>query len=459
MEIKACYAAPDQWADQKVEVSGWVRQARASKNIVFLMVNDGTFFKPLQVVVDQSSPAFGAAARLSTGSAVRVTGTIHLTPQAKQPMELAADDVEVLGDNASDYPLQNKRQTMEFLRNYPHLRSRTNTFNAVFRLRSEIAFALHEFFHDNGFVYIHTPIITSSDAEGAGEMFQVTTLDLEHLPQNEDHTVNYKQDFFGVPAHLTVSGQLEVESFAMTHRKVYTFGPTFRAEHSNTTRHAAEFWMVEPEIAFADLNDVMDLAEEMTQSVIAYVMERLPEEMEFFNQWIDKGLIERLTAVRDTPFVRMTYTEAIDILEKVNDRFEVPVEWGIDLQSEHERYLTEEYVKGPMFLTDYPKEIKAFYMRLNDDQKTVACADMLVPGIGELIGASQREEREEVLIELMREKHMSVEEYQWYVDLRRFGGCAHGGFGLGFERLVMYMSGMGNIRDVLPYPRTVRTLR
>lgn len=459
MEIKACYQAPEEWAEREVEITGWIRQSRASKNVVFLMVNDGTFFKPLQVVVDKSSPAFETASRLSNGSAIRVEGVIHLTPQAKQPLELTAEQIDVLGDNAADYPLQNKRQTMEFLRNYPHLRSRTNTFNAVFRLRSEIAFALHEFFHENNFVYVHTPIITSSDAEGAGEMFQVTTLDLDAVPQNEDHSVNYKEDFFGVPAHLTVSGQLEVESFAMSHRKVYTFGPTFRAEHSNTTRHAAEFWMIEPEIAFADLNDVMDLAEDMIHTVLERVMERLPEEMAFFDQWIDKGLIERLNHVRESKFVRMTYTEAIDILEKVNDRFEAPVSWGIDLQSEHERYLTEEVVKGPMFLTDYPKEIKAFYMRLNDDQKTVACADMLVPGIGELIGASQREEREDVLLKLMREKQMTVEDYQWYVDLRRFGGCAHGGFGLGFERMVMYMSGMGNIRDVLPYPRTVRTLR
>ncbi len=354
--------------------------------------------------------------------------------------------------------MQNKRHTFEYLRSLPHLRPRTNTFNAVFRVRSEIAYAIHDFFHSRGFTYVHTPIITESDAEGAGEMFQATTLDLNNIPKKDDGSIDYSKDFFGTETNLTVSGQLEVEAFAMSHRNVYTFGPTFRAEHSNTTRHAAEFWMIEPEIAFAELSDMMDLAEDMIKHILNHVMETLPEEMEFFNQFIDKGLIERLNKVRNSKFARMTYTDAVSELQKVSDKFEFPVEWGCDLQSEHERYLTEEVVDGPLFVTDYPKEIKSFYMRLNDDGKTVACSDMLVPGIGELIGGSQREEREDKLIAMMKEKGMPIESYQWYVDLARFGGCKHAGYGLGFERMVMYMTGMTNIRDVLPYPRTVNSL-
>ncbi len=459
MKVKEIYADPAQHDGATVSIQGWMRQSRFSKNVGFLMVNDGTFFKPLQVVVTNEMEGYEAVSHFSNGSAIEATGVLVATPEAKQPIELHATGVTLLGANAADNPIQNKRQSMEFLRNYPHLRSRTNTFQAVFRMRSEIAFAIHEFFHQNDFTYVHTPIITASDAEGAGEMFQVTTLDLNELPMTEEGAVDYSKDFFGSEANMTVSGQLEVEAFAMSHRNVYTFGPTFRAEHSNTTRHAAEFWMIEPEIAFADLNDVMNLAEAMVKFVITRVMERLPEEMEFLNQWVDKGLKERLEHVANSSFARMTYTEAIEKLSKVNDRFDFPVSWGSDLQSEHERYLTEEVVKGPLFVTDYPKEIKSFYMRLNEDGKTVACCDMLVPGIGELIGGSQREERETVLLDLMKEKKMPVDAYQWYVDLRRFGGCAHGGFGLGFERMVMYMTGMANIRDVLPYPRTVKSLR
>lgn len=459
MYIIECYRKPEELAGETITIQGWIRHSRVSKNVAFFMVNDGTFFKPLQVVLSAEMDDFETLTHTPNGSSIQATGTLVYTPDAKQPIELQAKSIEVLGANAEDYPLQNKRQSMEFLRNFPTLRGRTNTFNAVFRMRSEIAYAIHEFFHERRFVYVHTPIITASDADGAGEMFQVTTLDLAHLPKTDDGAVNYGEDFFGAPAHMTVSGQLEVEAFAHTHRNVYTFGPTFRAEHSNTTRHAAEFWMIEPEMAFADLNDIMNLAEDMIKHILNRVMERLPEEMEFFNSWIDKGLLDRLNQVRHADFARMTYTEAVDILQKVNDRFEYPVEWGTDLQSEHERYLTEEVVKGPLFVTDYPKEIKAFYMRLNDDQKTVACCDLLVPGIGELIGGSQREEREDVLLQMMEEKGMPQEGYQWYVDLRRFGGTPHSGYGLGFERFVMYLTGMSNIRDVLPYPRTVKSMR
>ncbi|MCI6157396.1 MAG: asparagine--tRNA ligase [Peptoniphilaceae bacterium] len=459
MEIKALYRSPEQYADQKVSIQGWIRQSRFTKNVGFLMVNDGSFFLPAQCVISSDLNGFGDASHFPVASSVSVEGVVVLTPQAKQPFEVQITSIALLGECSADYPLQNKRQTFEFLRQYPTLRVRTNTFQAVFRVRSEISYAIHDFFHKRNFVYVHTPVITASDAEGAGEMFRVTTLDLADVPKQEDGAVDYTQDYFGKDAKLTVSGQLEVEPFIMSHRNVYTFGPTFRAEHSNTTRHAAEFWMIEPEIAFADLNDVMDLAEDMIKYIISHVLETLPEEMDFFNTWIDKGLLERLNHVRSSRFERMTYTRAIEILEKVNDRFEFPVSWGCDLQSEHERYLTEEVVKGPLFVTDYPKEIKAFYMRLNDDKKTVAACDMLVPGIGELVGGSQREERLDVLETMMREKNMELEDYQFYLNLRRFGGCLHGGYGLGFERCVMYLTGMSNIRDVLPYPRTFRSMR
>ena len=459
MEIKALYRSPEQYADQKVSIQGWIRQSRFTKNVGFLMVNDGSFFLPAQCVISSDLNGFEDASHFPIASSVSVEGVVVLTPQAKQPFEVQVTSIALLGECSADYPLQNKRQTFEFLRQYPTLRVRTNTFQAVFRVRSEISYAIHDFFHKRNFVYVHTPVITASDAEGAGEMFRVTTLDLADVPKQEDGAVDYTQDYFGKDAKLTVSGQLEVEPFIMSHRNVYTFGPTFRAEHSNTTRHAAEFWMIEPEIAFADLNDVMDLAEDMIKYIISHVLETLPEEMDFFNTWIDKGLLERLNHVRSSRFERMTYTKAIEILEKVNDRFEFPVSWGCDLQSEHERYLTEEVVKGPLFVTDYPKEIKAFYMRLNDDKKTVAACDMLVPGIGELVGGSQREERLDVLETMMREKNMELEDYQFYLNLRRFGGCLHGGYGLGFERCVMYLTGMSNIRDVLPYPRTFRSMR
>lgn len=458
MLIKRLYRDIADYEGQTVSLQGWVRKSRFSKNVGFIELNDGSCFKPVQIVVADTLSNFTEVSKFTNSSSIEVTGRVVLTPNSKQPFEVQADDVTLLGLSAIDYPMQNKRHSYEFLRQLPHLRSRTNTFNAVFRVRSEIAYALHDFFHSRDFTYIHTPIITASDAEGAGEMFQVTTFDLNEVPRKASGEIDYSEDFFGSLANLTVSGQLEVEAFAMSHRNVYTFGPTFRAEHSNTTRHAAEFWMIEPEISFAELDDVMDLAEDMIKHVINHVMETLPEDMAFFNSFVDKGLIDRLNNVRNSEFKHMTYTEAIEILKKAPVNFSFPVEWGSDLQSEHERYLTEEVVKGPLFVTDYPKAIKSFYMRLNADGKTVACCDMLVPGIGELIGGSQREERETVLIDLMKEKGMKLEDYQWYVDLRRFGGCKHGGYGLGFERMVMYMTGMTNIRDVLPYPRTVNSM-
>ncbi len=458
MLLKGLFRDATSYADQEVTLQGWIKKSRFSKNVGFIELNDGSFFKPVQIVVDKENPVYEEASHFPNSSTIEVVGKLVLTPNSKQPFEIQAKTLKLIGAASSDYPLQNKRQTFEFLRNYPHLRSRTNTFNAVFRTRSEIAFAIHDFFHSRNFTYVHTPIITASDAEGAGEMFQVTTLDLDKVPMAEDGTVDYKKDFFSTEANLTVSGQLEVEAFAMSHRNVYTFGPTFRAEKSNTTRHAAEFWMIEPEIAFAELSDVMDLAEDMVKHILNYVMAALPEEMEFFNQFIDKGLIERLDKVRHSEFKRMTYTECIEILEKADKKFEYPVSWGSDLQSEHERYLTEEVVNGPLFVTDYPKEIKSFYMKLNEDGKTVACCDMLVPGIGELIGGSQREEQVDVLEKMMEEKGIDKDDYQWYIDLNRFGGCKHGGFGLGFERMVMYVTGMQNIRDVLPYPRTVNSM-
>nr|WP_072514183.1 asparagine--tRNA ligase [Ndongobacter massiliensis] len=455
-ELNCDYAALN---GKEVCVQGWVRKSRFSKNVGFLEINDGSCFRPMQAVISSDLDAYEAASHLRLSSSVEVCGTVALTPQAKQPYELQVKQIKVLCQAAEDYPLQNKRQSFEFLRTMPHLRGRTNTFQSVFRVRSEIAFAIHEFLHNKGFVYVHTPIITASDAEGAGEQFQATTLDLQSVPKKDDGTVDYRADFFGVPANLTVSGQLEVEAFAMTHRNVYTFGPTFRAEHSNTTRHAAEFWMVEPEIAFADLNDLCCLAENLVRAILNRVLDYLPDEMDFFNRFVDKGLLERLEKVRNAKFARMTYTEAVEILEKAPVSFEYPVYWGCDLQSEHERYLTEKVVNGPLFVTNYPKEIKAFYMRQDDDPRTVGATDLLVPGIGELIGGSEREERSELLAQKMREKGLSPEAYQWYLDLNRFGGCRHAGFGLGFERMVMFLTGMTNIRDVLPYPRTVGSMR
>ena len=440
---------------KEVLVCGWIRTIRDTKTFGFIEINDGSFFKNLQVVFDNSLDNFTEIAKLNIGSAIRVSGYVVETPQAKQPYEIKATAVEIEGLSSPEYPLQKKRHTFEYLRTIAHLRPRTNTFSAVFKVRSVLAFAIHQFFQERGFVYVHTPIITSSDCEGAGEMFQVTTLDLDSVPRNDKGEVDYKEDFFGKHTSLTVSGQLAVEPYAMAFGKVYTFGPTFRAENSNTTRHAAEFWMIEPEIAFADLNDDMKLAEDMIRYIIKYVLENAKEEMDFFNQFIDKGLYERLNNILNSDFGCITYTEAIELLEKSGHEFQYPIKWGADLQTEHERYLTEQIMKKPMFVINYPKEIKAFYMRVNDDNKTVAAMDLLVPGVGEIIGGSQREERLDVLVKRMEEMDLDREEYDWYLDTRRFGGTKHAGFGLGFERMLMYMTGMQNIRDVLSYPRTV----
>lgn len=458
VEIKTLFDDVSAYQEQKVTVSGWVKTIRDSKALGFMELNDGSCFKNLQIVFeDNRIDNFKEVTKFNVGSAVTVTGDLVLTPQAKQPFEIHADSVVLEGASSNDYPLQKKRHSMEFLRSIAHLRPRSNTFSAVFRVRSVAAFAIHKFFNERGFVYAHTPLITGSDCEGAGEMFRVTTLDAKNPPLCEDGSVDYAQDFFGKPTSLTVSGQLEAECMAMAFGKVYTFGPTFRAENSNTTRHAAEFWMIEPEIAFADLAQDMELARDMVKYVLAYVLEQCPDEMQFFNNFFDKGLIERLKALVDSEFAHVTYTEAIEILEQHKEQFDYPVYWGCDLQSEHERYLTEQVFKCPVFVTDYPKEIKAFYMRLNDDGKTVAAMDMLVPGIGELIGGSQREERLEVLEARIRELGMDPEDYSWYLDLRRFGGTKHAGFGLGFERMIMYITGVSNIRDVLPFPRTTGT--
>ncbi len=441
-----------------VTVAGWARTIRDSKAFGFIELNDGSCFKNVQIVFDRSKIAnYDEIARQNVGASLVVTGKVILTPENKQPFEINADSIAVEGESTADYPLQKKRHSLEFLREIAHLRPRTNTFSAVFRIRSEAAFAIHEYFHNQGFVYVHTPIITGSDCEGAGAMFQVTTLDLDRIAANNE-PVDYKKDFFEKKASLTVSGQLDVETYAMAFANVYTFGPTFRAERSNTVRHAAEFWMIEPEIAFADLSDDMDCAEGMVKHIITHVMNKCKDELAFLNQFVDRGLLDRLNNVVNNTFVRLSYTEAIDILEKVKDRFEFPVHWGADLQSEHERYLTEEVFKKPVFLTDYPKEIKAFYMRLNDDGKTVAASDLLVPGIGELIGGSQREERMDVLKTRMKELNLSETDYQFYLDLRKYGGVKHAGFGLGFERMIMYLTGIANIRDVIPFPRTVGTL-
>ncbi len=453
--IRQLYAEVSAFGGKTVTVMGWARTIRDSKNFGFIELNDGSFFKNCQVVFERDTLAnYEEIARQNVGASLVVTGVVALTPENKQPFEIKAEKIEVMGTSTPDYPLQKKRHTMEFLREIAYLRPRTNTFSAVFRIRSEAAFAIHKFFHDRGFVYVHTPLITGSDCEGAGAMFQVTTLELDKIKGD----VDYKKDFFGKKSSLTVSGQLNAETYAMAFSDVYTFGPTFRAERSNTTRHAAEFWMIEPEMSFCDLAGDMDVAEAMVKAIIGHVMESCKEEIEFLNNFVDKGLIDRLKNVAENDFVRLSYTEAIKILEKVKDKFEFPVYWGCDLQSEHERYLTEQVYKKPVFLTDYPKEIKAFYMRLNDDQKTVAAADLLVPGIGELIGGSQREEREEVLLSRMAELGLKAEDYWWYLNLRRFGGTVHAGFGLGFERMIMYLTGISNIRDVIPFPRTVGNL-
>ena len=455
ISVRALFKDTDAYIGKKVTVGGWVRSIRASKQFGFIVLNDGTYFTPVQVVYHDTMANFQEISKTNVGAALIVEGTLVATPEAKQPFEIQADTVTVEGASTSDYPLQKKRHTLEFLRTMTHLRPRTNTFQAVFRVRSLIAYAIHQFFQERDFVYVHTPLITGSDCEGAGEMFQVTTLDLANVPKTEDGKVDFSQDFYGKPTNLTVSGQLNGETFAMAFKNIYTFGPTFRAENSNTTRHAAEFWMIEPEIAFADLGDDMRLAEDMIKYIIAYVLEHAPEEMAFFNQFVDKGLLERLNHVLHSEFGHVTYTEAIEILEKHNDQFAFPVHWGSDLQTEHERYLTEVVFKKPVFVTDYPKEIKAFYMKLNPDGKTVAAMDCLVPGIGEIIGGSQREDDYEVLKNRIEELGMKPEDYDFYLDLRKYGTARHAGFGLGFERCVMYLTGMGNIRDVLPFPRTV----
>ena len=453
--IREIFRNKDKFADKEVTIGGWVRSNRNSKNFGFIVVNDGTFFEPIQVVYGNGLDNYDEVGKINVGAAIIVRGTLVLTPDAKQPFEIQAAEVTVEGASTPDYPLQKKRHTFEYLRTISHLRPRTNTFEAVFRVRSLCAYAIHKFFQERDFVYVHTPLITGSDCEGAGEMFQVTTLDLNNLPMTDDGKVDFSKDFFNKPTNLTVSGQLNGETYAMAFKNIYTFGPTFRAENSNTTRHAAEFWMIEPEIAFADLEDDMMLAESMLKYVINYVLENAPEEMAFFNNFVDKGLLDRLRNVVENDFARVTYTEAIDILSKHNDKFDYKVSWGCDLQTEHERYLTEQIYKRPVFVTDYPKEIKAFYMKLNDDGKTVAAVDCLVPGIGEIIGGSQREDDYDKLLARINELGLSEDDYKFYLDLRKYGSARHAGFGLGFERCVMYLTGMDNIRDVIPFPRTV----
>ena len=455
-KIAQIFADQESFGGREVTVCGWARTIRDMKTFGFIELNDGSCFKNLQIVMDANTLAnYKEIAGQNVGAALRVTGAVVLTPEAKQPLEIKAAAIAVEGPTTPDYPLQKKRHTVEYLRTIQHLRPRTNLLSATFRVRSVAAHAIHTFFQDRGFVYVHTPIITASDCEGAGEMFRVTTLDLADVPKNPDGTVDFSQDFFGKSANLTVSGQLNAENFAMAFGDVYTFGPTFRAEKSNTTRHAAEFWMIEPEMAFCDLKGDMDVAEAMIKFIINTVLEKCPDEISFFNSFVDKGLKERLEHVASADFGRVTYTEAVEILKKNNDKFDYKVEWGCDLQTEHERYLTEQVFKKPVFVTDYPKDIKAFYMRLNDDGRTVAAADCLVPGIGEIIGGSQREERLDVLEKRIQELGMDPKDYWWYLDLRRYGGCKHAGFGLGFERMVMYLTGVSNIRDVLPHPRTV----
>ncbi|SFN64349.1 asparagine--tRNA ligase [Proteiniclasticum ruminis] len=454
VKVKELYRNAQDYEGQSVRLSGWIRTSRVSKSFGFIELNDGGFFKNAQIVFDESLENFQEVAKYHIATAITVEGTVVYTPDAKQPFEIKASEILLEGASSSDFPLQKKRHTFEYLRTIAHLRPRGNTYSAVFRVRSLAAFAIHKFFQERGFVYVHTPIITGSDAEGAGEMFHVSTLDPKNPPLTEAGDVDYTEDFFGKMANLTVSGQLNAEAYAMAFKDVYTFGPTFRAENSNTARHAAEFWMIEPEIAFADLKDNMKLAEDMLKYVISYVMEEAPEEMAFFNQFVDKTLLERLNFIVNSEFKRVTYTEAVELLEKSGKKFEYPVKWGSDLQTEHERYLTEEIFKMPIFVTDYPKEIKAFYMRQNEDGKTVAAMDCLVPGVGEIIGGSQREERMDVLMDRIKELGLHEEDYWWYLELRKYGGTKHAGYGLGFERLIMYITGMTNIRDVIPFPRT-----
>ena len=452
--IKDLFRNTENYVGKQVQISGWIRTIRDSKNFGFIELNDGSFFKNVQIVFDTELSNFEDVRKLTLSSSVIVIGEVVKTENAKQPFEIKALNVEIINQAGLDYPLQKKRHSFEYLRTIGHLRPRTNTFNAVFRVRSVLSYAIHKFFQERGFVYVHTPIITGSDAEGAGEMFRVTAMDMDNLPKDENGNIDFTQDFFGKSSHLTVSGQLDVETYAHAFRNVYTFGPTFRAENSNTVKHAAEFWMIEPEICFADLKDDMDLAEDMIKYIINYVLENAPEEMEFFNQFIDTGLFERLHNVINSDFGRITYTDAVKELEKVNDQFEFPVSWGCDLQTEHERYLSEKIFGKPVFVTDYPKEIKAFYMKENPDGKTVAAADLLVPGIGEIIGGSQREDDFNKLNSRIKELGLNEKDYWWYLDLRKYGSCIHSGYGLGFERMMMYLTGMQNIRDVLPFPRT-----
>lgn len=453
--VKEIYKNKDLYLDKEITIGGWVRSLRDSKAFGFIVLSDGSYFEPIQVVYHDTMTNFQEISKTNVGAALIVKGTLVLTPGAKQPFEIQASEITVEGPSNADYPLQKKRHSFEYLRTISHLRPRTNTFQAVFRVRSLIAYAIHQYFQERDFVYVHTPLITGSDCEGAGEMFQVTTLDLNNVPKTDDGKIDFTDDFFGKPTNLTVSGQLNGETYAMAFRNIYTFGPTFRAENSNTTRHAAEFWMIEPEMAFADLKDNMDVAEGMLKYVIRYVLENAPEEMNFFNSFVDKGLLDRLNGVLNSEFGHVTYTEAIEILEKHNDSFDYKVFWGCDLQTEHERYLTEQIFKKPVFVTDYPKEIKAFYMKMNDDNKTVAAMDCLVPGIGEIIGGSQREDNFDKLVSRMDELSLNSEDYGFYLDLRKYGSARHSGFGLGFERCVMYLTGMSNIRDVIPFPRTV----
>ncbi len=458
IQIRSLFRETEQYAGQEIVVRGWVRTNRGSNKFGFIELNDGTFFKSVQVVYEADVlENYTEISKAPIAAALMVKGEFVLTPDAKQPFEIKAKEIVIEADSDSDYPLQKKRHSKEFLREIAHLRPRSNTFSAVFRVRSVVAYAIHKFFQERNFVYAHTPIITGSDAEGAGEMFRVTTLPMDELPRTEDGAIDYSKDFFSKEASLTVSGQLEAETFALAFRKVYTFGPTFRAENSHTARHASEFWMIEPEVAFADLNDNMDLAEDMIKYIISYVLEECPEEMEFFDKFMEKGLLDRLNALVTADFGRVTYTEAVEKLLASGEKFEYPVEWGIDLQTEHERYLTEKVYKKPVFVTDYPKDIKAFYMRLNDDGKTVAACDLLVPGVGEIIGGSQREERYDILKSRIEEMGMDEKDYWWYMDLRKYGGVKHAGYGLGFERIIMYLTGMDNIRDVLPFPRTPGT--
>lgn len=454
LTIKNLYRNSENYIDKEITIEGWVKTVRDSKTFGFVEINDGSFFKNLQIVFNDTLANFNDIAKLTISSSIKVVGTFVKTDGAKQPFEIHANNIEIYNVSDSDYPLQKKRHTFEYLRTISHLRPRTNTFNAVFRVRSAASYAIHKFFQERNFVYVHSPIITSSDAEGAGEMFSITNFDFNNVPKTDDGNVDYSKDFFGRPAHLTVSGQLDVENYAFAFRNVYTFGPTFRAENSNTVKHAAEFWMIEPEICFADLKDDMDLAEDMLKFVISYVLETCPEEMEFFNSFIDKTLLSRLQNLLTSDFGRISYTDAVKELEKVNDKFEYKVTWGTDLQTEHERYLSEVVFQKPVFVTDYPMDIKAFYMKQNPDGKTVAASDLLVPGIGEIIGGSQREEDYEKLLSRMKELNMPIQNYEWYLDLRKYGSCVHSGFGLGFERAIMYLTGMQNIRDVIPFPRT-----